>query len=496
LPRIGYAAPFAEQGPGPLIRQDAEILGWIWGTVRADLVAIVGVPLAIMVTIHVLLRKRDVAASIGWIGLAWLTPIIGAGLYFLFGIGRVTRRARQVRAGTQAGFGKQAAPPPSIAPHFVPLDCAVHRITGDALEGGTEIAMLRNGDEAYPAMLAAIAEATTTIGLSTYIMRADKIGEAFVEALAGAMQRGVDVRVLVDGIGSGYFLPAAYGRLHRKGVPVGRFMHSPLPWRMPFLNLRTHKKVLVVDGCVAFVGGMNIGDEDLPSRRPRDPVLDTHFRIVGSVARQIAADFVQDWAFVTGRETDDRAWFPPVAEAGSAASRAVPSGPDRDIEKIEFVMLQAFACARSSIRLMTPYFLPSEVLLTSIAMAAMRGVAVDIVVPAQSNHRYVDWAVRAHIGPLLDNGVRIWQNPPPFDHSKLLVVDDEWCFVGSANMDMRSLRLNFELNVEVYDKELAARLNSFMSARQVNLITQEELARRGLLTRLRDAGVRLAMPYL
>jgi cardiolipin synthase len=304
------------------------------------------------------------------------------------------------------------------------------------------------------------------------------------------------VRVLVDGIGSGYFLPHAYGRLHRRGVPVGRFMHSPLPWRMAFLNLRSHKKLLVVDGGTAFIGGMNIGDEDMLSRKPTELVLDTHFRITGPVCRQLTGDFAGDWSFVTGGDLADPAWFPDVPELGSASARAVTSGPDSDIEKIEFVMLQAFSCARSSIRLMTPYFLPSEVLLTSLAMAAMRGVAVDVIVPTRSNHVYVDWAMRAHIGPLLDNGVRIWRNPPPFDHSKLLVVDDEWCLIGSANMDLRSLRLNFELNLEVYDSVLAATLNGFMSVRQTRPITHADLAARGLLTRLRDAGVRLAMPYL
>jgi cardiolipin synthase len=265
---------------------------------------------------------------------------------------------------------------------------------------------------------------------------------------------------------------------------------------MPFLNLRSHKKLLVVDGRISFVGGMNIGDEDLLGNAPREPVLDTHFRIEGPVSRELNADFAHDWFFVMGEELSGGVWLPATEHAGSAAARAVPSGPDEDIEKIELVMLQAFACAQRSIRLMTPYFLPSEVLVRSLSMASMRGVGVDIILPEVSNHRLVDWAARAHVEPLLKDGVRIWQNPPPFDHSKLLVVDDEWCFVGSANMDMRSLRLNFELNVEVYDAALAATLNGFMRARQVGALTLEKLAQRTFLMRLRDAGVRLALPYL
>jgi cardiolipin synthase len=460
------------------------------------LVALVGVPLAVLVTVHVLLRKRDVAASIGWIGLAWLSPIVGSCLYFLFGIGRVTRRAHQVRQGAQSEGLEPNGPPNILASHLLPLERGARRISGNALAGGNRIEILRDGDEAYPAMLDAIARATTTVALSTYIMRADKMGREFINALASAMKRGIDVRVLVDGIGSGYFLAPAYARLRRDGIPVGRFMHSPLPWRMPFLNLRNHKKLLVVDGRIAFVGGMNIGDENVRRNNRPERVLDTHFQIEGPVSRELNADFAQDWFFVTGEELSGQAWFRIPEAAGSVAARAVCSGPDEDLEKIELVMLQAFACAQRSIRLMTPYFLPSEVAVRSLSMASMRGVEVDIVLPAASNHRVVDWAARAHVQPLLRDGVRIWQNPPPFDHSKLLVVDDEWCFVGSANMDMRSLRLNFELNVEVYDPNLAASLNEFIRARQVGPLTLEKLAARGLLTRLRDAGVRLALPYL
>jgi cardiolipin synthase len=252
--------------------------------------------------------------------------------------------------------------------------------------------------------------------LSTYIMRADSIGRAFTDALASAMKRGVDVKVLIDGVGSGYFLAPAYARLRRRGIPVGRFMHPPLPWRMPFLNLRNHKKLLVADGRIAFVGGLNIGDENMRCGEPGERVLDTHFQIEGPLARALIADFAQDWSFVTGEGLSGADWFSATNAVGTVSARAIPSGPDEDIEKIEFVMLQAFACAQRSIRLMTPYFLPSEVVVRSLSMAAMRGVEVEIILPDESNHRTVDWATRAHVQPLLQDGVCIWENPPPFDN--------------------------------------------------------------------------------
>ena len=345
-------------------------------------------------------------------------------------------------------------------------------------------------------MLAAIAGATRSVALSSYIFRKDETGRAFLDALEAAHARGVAVRVLVDGIGSGYFFATVYGGLRRRGVPVGRFMHSVLPWRMPFLNLRTHKKLLIVDGALAFTGGINIADENRLALDPPEPVRDVHFRIEGPVVAQLTAAFASDWAFTTDEEIEGADWFPSLEPREGSPARVVTSGPDADLRKIELVVLEAISCATRSIRLMTPYFLPSEVLVSALSLAALRGLTVDVIIPQASDHAIVDWATRAHVDPLLASDVRIWLDDPPFDHAKLLVVDEVWCFVGSANWDTRSFRLNFELNVEVYDTALAGRLDAFMREKMTVRLTRESLSRRGLPVRLRDAGVRLLLPYL
>lgn len=466
------------------------------GSIRAEVLALFGIVLALLVTVHALLRKREIGTAIGWIGLAWLSPIFGTLLYAIFGVNRVSRRARQLRVRPSQRASAPALPDAHVPDELRPLDRAVRQITRLPLLGGNAFEALRNGDEAYPAMLAAIEGAQRSVALSSYIFRNDITGGRFFEAMLAARHRGVEVRVLIDGIGSGYFFPAMARRLRRAGVPVGLFMHSALPWRMPFLNLRTHKKILIVDGRIAFTGGINIADENRVATHPPEPVRDVHFRIEGPVVTQLTAAFASDWAFVMGEELDGPRWFPPLGAAGEIEARVVTSGPDSDIEKIEFAVMSAISCAQRTIRLVTPYFLPSEILSTTLALAATRGIRVDVIIPRESNHRFVDWATRAHVAPLLESGVRIWLDEPPFDHSKLLVVDGEWSFVGSANWDMRSFRLNFELNVEVYDRAFADRLDQFMRTKMEARLTSEELARRSLPVRLRDAAVRLMLPYL
>ncbi|MDE2582032.1 MAG: PLDc N-terminal domain-containing protein [Rhodospirillales bacterium] len=469
----------------------------VWPEAPSPLLALAALAVAVLVSVHALLHKRDVGSAIGWIGLAWLSPLIGGALYLIFGINRVRRRAHRLRedhAPTAPGAAQGAAFDPEH--RFAPLERAAGRISGRVAEAGNAVRVFCNGDEAYPAMLEAIAGARHSIALSSYILRDDAAGGRFIDALIAAQRRGLAVRVLIDGIGGGFFRSPAYARLRRNGVPAGRFMHALQPWRRPVLNLRTHRKILAVDGRLAFAGGMNIAAQNLLAAAPPAPVRDTHFRFDGPVVRQLVAAFAEDWSFEMDEDLAGDAWFPPLAPAGNAVARVITSGPDQDVEKIEFLILEAIACARRSVRFMTPYFLPDERLVTSLALAKIRGVAVDIVLPAQSDHPLIDWAMRAHVGPLLAEGCCIWRNPPPFDHSKIMVVDGEWCLIGSANWDIRSLRLNFELNVEVYDPALGARLEALMQARRGGPLTRAELDARGLPTRLRDAAARLLMPYV
>ena len=476
----------------------SELIGQVWAVLggRGEVLLVTGLVLASLVTVHVLLTKRDVAATIGWIGLAWFAPLMGSATYAVFGVNRVRRRARALRPREGSEAGRPLVTEENTEGRLDALARGVGGITGRPLLPGNAVEVFQDGDQAFPAMLAAIAEARDSVGLSSYIFQDDEWGGRFIEALAAAKARGVAVRVLIDGVGGGWLLSGAFRRLRRDGVPVQRFLHSLLPWRMPFINLRCHKKVLVVDGTLGFTGGMNIADDNVAATRPADPVQDTHFRLRGPVIAQLTEAFAQDWTYATGEVLGGPAWFPPLDAAGPARGRVIDSGPDEDMEKIEFAILQALSCARDSVAIMTPYFLPDERLMSALALAAMRGVAVDLGIPARSNHFYVDGATRANVGPILRDGVRIWRCPPPFRHSKVMVVDGEWCLIGSCNWDIRSFRLNFELCVELYDQDLAETLSALMRASRGEALTLAELRTRSWPVRLRDAALRLMSPYL
>ena len=447
---------------------------------------------------HALLNARDPRAAWGWIAVCLLFPLAGALLYYLFGINRVRRRARMlldVPDGPAAGEALAHLPP-------IPDSLQALARTGDTLTGrpaldGNHVQPLFDGDAAYPAMLAAIDNARETIWLASYIFRNDRTGRQFMRALERAVKRGVEVRVMIDGIGAYYGLTFPIFWLRRRGIKAVRFLPPKLFPPMLHINLRNHRKLLVVDGRTAFTGGINIAEYHRVSEASvRHPVVDVHFRVTGPVVSQLARAFAEDWRMAAWEQLSLPP--PPAPEPDGAIARLITDGPDDDLDKLAFMLLAAVGVARRRVRIMTPYFLPSPVLTAALESAALRGVEVVIVLPEKSNLRFVDWATRNMLSPLLVSGVRVLLQPPPFAHSKLFVVDDAYVQVGTANIDPRSLRLNFELAVECYDERLAAIINGRFDAieRRSRPVEREALQRRRLPTRLRDAFFWLFSSYL
>jgi cardiolipin synthase len=463
------------------------------------------IALSVLTSGHAILHKREVHASISWAGLIWLAPVFGALAYVLLGRNRIRRRAARLR--TEAPSVTLAQELASISPAaladsvgeshegLVDLARLMRTATGHTLCEGNRVAMLVDGDAAYPAMLAAIGEARSTVALTTYIFEADGPGARFVEALADAAGRGVEVRVLIDDMGARYGRPPITEALRARGVRVSRFLPAR---RAAYFNLRNHRKLLVVDGERAFTGGLNIRPDHELAAHPEHPTRDLHFEVRGPVVTQLAHIFTEDWCFATGEVLDPDRWMPRVTAQGETPARAIPDGPDEDIDKVRWAFLGGIACARKSIRIMTPYFLPDTAIATALNVAAMRGVSVDVLVPERGNLPPVQWAMWGHFSKVLGHGCRLWLNRGVFDHGKLMVVDDHWVLFGSPNWDPRSLRLNFELCVECYDAGLAADvIEQFESRRAGALsVTPQMLSGRSLALRLRDGVARLFTPYL
>jgi cardiolipin synthase len=486
----------------------ADFLPWFSSTIWPWIIVLTHGLIVTVASAHVVLTKRDSRSAIGWVGIICLTPLIGTLLYFTFGINRIQRKARILRAGQQqidSSAGRQKAEDEALSQtlgddnaHLAPLVHFVSQLTRLPLLQGNSVTPLTTGRQAYDEMLAAIDSAERSVALMTYIFDNDSAGRQFVEALAKAKDRGVAVRVLIDDVGARYTFPSIKHQLRQHRIHFDTFLPTLIPGRLHYSNLRNHRKILIIDGQLGFTGGMNIRRGHLCQPGEKFPIQDLHFRLAGPVVGHLAEVFAFDWDFATTERLEGDAWFPQLAPVGPSLCRGIPDGPDLDIDKLVITIQGAIACARRSIDIVTPYFLPEQPLITALGVAAMRGVAVNIILPERGNLRLVQWACTAQLWQVLQRGCRVWLSPPPFDHSKLMVVDDVWSLVGSANWDPRSLRLNFEFNVESYDRALAAELTGLIhhkrsTSREISLADVDS---RSLPIRLRDGLARLMLPYL
>ncbi|MDX9817498.1 MAG: cardiolipin synthase [Desulfococcus multivorans] len=458
--------------------------------------------LAIPAAGHALLFKKDSRSALGWFVICLTFPLAGPVCYFFFGVNRIRSRARKLEVDSpfkiehemrdQRQIMAFQIPPP--LDEIVRMSDAVNR---RPLIAGNMITPLVNGEETYPSMISAIEQAEKYIYLSTYIFETRSTGRIFVDALTHARERGVDVRVIIDGVGEWYSIPRAGRLLAKRGIRFARFLPPRLYPPTFRINLRNHRKILVVDGKVAFVGGMNIRDGHLVNKTEnRHPVIDLHFRLTGPIAGQIEHAFLEDWRFATGEQLTPG----PVHSfnTGNTICRVVVDGPNIHIDRLEMLLLCAVSFARKSISIMTPYFLPSSELIGALQAAALKGVAVRILLPEKNNLPFVHWASMRLIPDLLERGVGIFFQPPPFVHTKLIIIDHHYAQIGSANLDTRSLRLNFELMVEIYGRSVAQDLlphfeHQLEKAREITL---EEMVARPLALKLRDSFSWLFTPYL
>jgi len=419
------------------------------------------------VCMHALKRRRNASATILWMFVAWSFPVIGPLLYLAFGIDRVPDKGLRTRTANQMMMSqrnaKHAAEDPFVSWHFDfstrisdiedtycrKLNRSIDPLNPDhPLLNGNTVMPLASGDEAYPLMLESIRSAKSHIHLQSFIIHRDATGRQFLEELRKKSEEGVQVRLLFDRFGSTH---AYLGGMFRKyrGLPnfhiCGWTQANPLK-RQFQLNLRNHRKNLVVDGHVAFFGGVNIASENI-TNGGKKAIRDYHFKVEGPLVHELQFSFLRDWYFMT-REPIDRllntTHFPKMLSIGSARARLIDSGPSAPPDLATETFFNAITMAQKQILIVTPYFVPTNDILRALRSAAHRGVDVRLIVPEQNNHLYAGMASKALFEELLIAGVRIYQRKPPFIHAKAMVIDSSVALVGTANLDVRSLELNYE----------------------------------------------------
>lgn len=449
---------------------------------------------------HALLYKRDTRSATGWIMISFFVPFMGAIAYYLFGINRVKSRALNIRRGlfkVAYEIGEQKIIPFCTGETNL-LDTGL-RITGRLASSNNNVQPYFTGKSAYEAMLDAIHSSKNSIFLSTYILNLDQTGKNFVAALEQAVHRGVNVLVLIDGVGELYSKERITKILQKKKIKTTRFLPPKLIPPSVYINLRNHRKLLIVDNEIAFAGGMNISDEHTSVVKGNDAISDVHFRLTGNVVNELIELFERDWIFSKGESMPFELNQTPLENnLSNMLCRVIPDGPDAELDTLALTIQAVISSAARSVLVVTPYFIPSREIIAALQVASLRGVAVTIVLPGKNNLFFMHWANRNVLTELLKWGVKVYYQPAPFAHTKLLLIDSDYTLMGSANIDPRSLRLNFELGVEIFSEALNSQLNVYMQniISKSRAVTFDELANRSQIIRLRDSFFALFSPYL
>ncbi len=460
---------------------------------------------------HLLLLKKRPAATLAWLWAILFIPLLGALAYFAIGTDRLRRQRLKRRTLFSARTSRQAGNTgttdsvtsrllkelPRRDRQFLQLLSRINQLPVSSAE---DLRILRNAEEFYPALETRIREAVHHIHIEFYIWNVDDTGGRFIEYLTAAARRGVLVRLLLDGVGSHGFDEELLEDFTEAGGQFSWFQSLDPKRKRFFLNLRNHRKLQIIDGTFAFVGGMNIGRE----YEGRDPELghwsDVQVEVTGPVAAELQEVFADDWFFATGEKISAPAFFPGVAthEPTHDPVHIVLGGPDRRNEPISKSIVSLLNEASDRVWIATGYFVPDDVLLAALELAAHRGVDVRLLISEKNDHPWLVTVGRSYYGQLLVAGVRIFEYSAGINHAKIAVADSQWAMIGSANLDYRSMRLNFELNLLFHSPGQNAVLACILEADFALCVEIDPVtfARRPFRQKFAEAALRPLSPML
>lgn len=464
----------------------------------------------VIISIDILLDNRDPSSTVAWILVLFLFPIGGIFLYLY--IGRNHRKQKTFSKKRKEDnyilnnlFKEQInflnyekifrRNMNNITGNIIPL---LLKNTYSPLTINNKVKVLQNGEATFSEMLDKISKAKDHIHMEYFIIKDSHIGRKFQETLIKKAKEGVEVRLIYDAVGSWKLTKNFLKPLEDAGVEAKPFLPVTLPLLGSRLNYRNHKKILIVDGKVGFVGGINIGDEYLGKNKKLGFWRDTHLKIQGESIYILQGMFLADWHFVSNENIDDFKYFPKQGYCGETVMQIASSGPDSSWASIHQAYFSAINSAREKVYITTPYLVPDEGILLALKTAALRGVDVRLLVPIKPDHRSVFWASKSHFEELLRAGVKIYQYSKGFVHGKVFAIDNNFVSIGTANLDIRSFELNFEVNAFIYDKDVNNKVRKdFLEDLKVsNQILLEEYRKRPFIHKIAESMARVFSPIL
>ncbi|GGH83998.1 cardiolipin synthase [Pullulanibacillus pueri] len=476
---------------------------WILNTLNVGLSLTV-----VFIGIIIFLENRNPTKTITWLMLLALFPVVGFIFYIAFGQSYRKKRLFRKRAYLEE-LSFEASSSNGIidydklqlmGEHQQSTIRLAQRLGQYPVSFATETRVLTNGDATFREIINAISQAKHHIHLEYYIIRDDGLGSEIRDLLIEKAQQGVEVRLLYDSVGS-WRLPKRYvNELKKAGIKTVPFFPVKLPFFNHKINFRNHRKIVVIDGKIGFTGGLNIGDEYLGKSKSFGFWRDTHLLVKGEAVRSLQAIFLQDWYYMTGEFISDVIYFQaePVHKEGNGAVQLVSSSPDDEWEVIKNLFFSMIVSAKRSIWIASPYLIPDEDILSALKVAALGGIDVKLLVPKHPDKKIVFYASHSYFPELLEAGVNIHEYQNGFLHSKVIIVDHELASIGTANMDMRSFHLNFEVNAFLYRTESTIQLVAdFIDDLENSVpIDWEVFKKRPILIRVFESTSRLLSPLL
>ncbi|MBP3039777.1 cardiolipin synthase [Bacillaceae bacterium Marseille-Q3522] len=480
-------------------------------TILISLLLFLNICLAMVV---IFLERKDASGTWAWLMVLLFIPLLGFLLYLIFGQNLSKNRMFQWEDRKKLGIEKRLAEQKrtfqtgAFDHRFSEIEDSheliyMFLINNDAiLTNDNSVNIFTSGKDKFAALLQDISKAKNHIHLQYYIFKVDGIGKKLLQAVTEKAKQGVKVRILYDELGSRGLRKKMFKELRAAGGEVEVFFPSKLHLINVHLNYRNHRKLAIIDGKIGYVGGFNVGDEYLGLKKKFGHWRDTHLRITGEAVYSIQTRFILDWNQASEHHDIHyhESYFPPLSPelSGQTFMQIVTSGPDSEWEQIKYGYIKLISSAKKTVFIQTPYFIPDTSVLDALRIASLSGIDIRIMIPNKPDHPFVYWATYSYIGELLKAGIKVYIYENGFIHAKMIIVDGKICSVGTANIDVRSFRLNFEVNAFMYDAAIAQQLTTtyYEDMSTSRELTSEQYTQRSLWIRFKESISRLLSPIL